>query len=153
MKTRNSKYIIKYFLGALMDYDNNMEKRLSIHERVATVEAANRYTKQALQDISLSLKEVVKTQHILASQKEELTKLVKVVSDIQSNLSIINETNIQQNFHIDNLRRDNEEVKEELERVSDIVEKNKTHLNLMIKIGSAILLPLIAAVVKQYFGF
>ena len=62
----------------MTDFENSGFARLNIAERVASIEASNKHTKETLTEISKSLKEVVKTQNILASQKEELTKLVRL---------------------------------------------------------------------------
>lgn len=134
----------------MTDFENSGFARLNIAERVASIEASNKHTKETLTEISKSLKEVVKTQNILASQKEELTKLVKVVSDVQQSMRMISDEALKYRFQMERMERDFNEQKESLSEVRETANKNKAHLGLIIKVGTAILIPLIVAVAQQF---
>ena len=113
--------------------------RLSLTERVASIEATNKFIVQTLEEVSKSLKEMAKTQNMIILQKEEMRKVTETISDIQKSVVMITQVNYEQTHQLGTLANELKQVKAEIDEISEVAEKNKNHLGLMIKVGSAIL--------------
>lgn len=95
-------------------HNNNQESEVALRERMASIEAKQVFHQETLKDVSESLHEVVKTQHILANQAKEITKVVDALSV--------------QHDDISNLKKDADMAKLRAEFLED---KVKTHQELL----------------------
>lgn len=124
----------------------------SLRERMATLEATNDFHRETLNDISSSLREVVKTQHVLANQRDEIHKLIKVVSEIQTDM-----VSFKQNvFEVEyKSQAQTEQIKmllDRCKRLREEVDANTHFIKTAAKIISAIAIPMILAIINQYIG-
>lgn len=133
---------------------NNVE--LHLRERMATLEASNAFHQEALHEISSSLKEVVRTQHVLATQKEEIVKLVATVNDTQQAVRGIEGLNAELRYKLDTLAEKNNilvEAVDILENDVDViaskVRANTAFVSNVVKVSLGVISPLIVAVVLQ----
>lgn len=124
----------------------------NLRERMASLEATNNFHRETLHEISSSLKEVVKTQHVLANQRDEILKLVKTVSEVQQNMAVYNQETFELKFQV----RSNAELVKTLQTQYLAVKKdadNNTHfVKLLTKIFSVIMVPVILSIILQYIG-
>lgn len=128
----------------------------NLRERMASLEASNAFHREALSEISSSLKEVVKTQHILATQKEEIVKLVSTVNDTQREVRGVISDNATLKFRLDSLTEkqktlagDVNRIELDLDEIAMKVRTNTSFVSSVVKIGVAVISPLIVALVLK----
>ncbi len=125
------------------------EERTTDHikERLATLEAANKYHKDSLDEISKTLKEVVKIQGMLANQREEMLK-------ISESLNSFGDVIHQQDKLLSNTMLEVQSTKNELHQLKDELKEcqiktanNTRFVKNASWVLTSILVPLVIAVV------
>lgn len=139
----------------MMSVENNKSEpqRLieqNLRERMASLEATNNFHRETLNDISVSLKEVVKTQHVLANQRDEITKLIKSVADIQTEMINSRQHTFEMSFKVDEQAKAVRDMTAKYEALATKVGDNSNFVKLSTKIISAIIVPMILAIILQF---
>lgn len=124
----------------------------SLRERMATLEATNDFHRETLNDISSSLREVVKTQHVLANQRDEIHKLIKVVSEIQTDMASFKQNVFEVEYKSQAQTEQIKMLLDRCKRLREEVDANTHFIKTAAKIISAIAIPMILAIINQYIG-
>lgn len=127
-----------------MPQQNNQNDH--IKERLATLEASNRYHKDSLDEISKTLKEVVKIQGMLANQREEM---IKISESLNSFGEIIhNQDKLLSNtmMEVHNMKEEIAAIKKELEETKAESTNNSRFVKNASWVLTSILVPLVIAV-------
>lgn len=114
-----------------------------IKERLATLEASNRYHKDALDEISKTLKEVVKIQGMLANQREEM---LKISESLNSYGDIVHQQDKLISTTIMEVQTSKEEISELKREIKDIQEQSKANTR-FVKNASWVLTTILAPLV------
>lgn len=122
----------------------------NLRERMASLEATNNFHRETLNDISVSLKEVVKTQHVLANQRDEIYKLINVVGEVQKEIVDIKQRSFESSYKVNENREEIAELKVKIKEMNSAVTENTNFVKTVAKIITFIGIPLIIAVVTQY---
>lgn len=122
----------------------------NLRERMASLEATNNFHRETLNDISSSLKEVVKTQHVLANQRDEILKLVRVVAEIQQEMVSYKQDTFEMKYKVKTTLAKVEDMTKRYESMVDKVNTNANFVKNASKVISAIIVPMILAIIMQY---
>lgn len=136
--------------GIIDKTDPHLRIEQNLRERMASLEATNNFHRETLNDISSSLKEVVKTQHVLANQRDEILKLVKTVADIQHSMSAYNQDNFEVAFKINSLTAKVASLENGHVEVRKEVTENTHFVKLATKVITVILIPIVVSIINQY---
>ena len=138
-----------------MSSSSNQDRHMievALRERMAALEASNTFHERTLREIGMSLNEVVKTQHLLANQREDIVKLVEEVREIKIQANDFNNYKDLSKFKLESVESSISDLKREQTSIAKKVEKNTSFISTLVKVGGIILAPLIAAVIHSYFG-
>lgn len=128
--------------------DNNSDKT---KERLASLEASIQYHSNALEETSKTLKEVVKTQAMLANQREEITKITSGLSWASDLLHAHDKELSNRAITIDTLHRDVDELKKANKELREQVKANARFIKTVSTIALAILTPTVATILGVLF--
>lgn len=120
-------------------------------ERLASLEAVIQYHSNALEEISNTLKEVVKTQAMLANQREEITNITSGLSWASDLLHNHDKELSNRAIAIDVLHKDVDELKETNKELQDQVKANARFIKTVSAIGLAIVAPSAATILAILF--
>lgn len=124
-----------------------------INERVASLEAANEFNKESLQEISATLKEVVKTQSMLANQRDEILKIAESVRKL-SNLVHDHDKDIANlTYRLHQAEIEAKQTSELLQQTRDESRANTRILRIAVGVISTAMVPLGIAVFKGMMGW
>lgn len=136
--------------------DNNNTDN-SFRERLASLETSNNHTIQTIREMSASLKEIVKTQHVLANQKEEIIKMVAKVSVVEDNVSAIKEEVYHLSTKNELLELKLKQAEEKLTTSStnaseakELANRTSNTLKGAIKVITAVIIPLAVGIIVQF---
>lgn len=122
----------------------------SLRERLASLEATNDFHRETLNDISTSMKEVVKTQHVLANQKDEIHKLVRHMTEVQAELSKTKQDLFEIGFKAQTAAKQISELKSKHDAMANEVESNSFVVKFISIIATTIIVPMAIAIAMQY---
>lgn len=124
----------------------------SMRERMATLEAENAFNRETLTEISGTLKEVVRTQHILANQKDEIDKLVKVTAAAQEDLHTLQQKSIMTEANLQGATKDIDLLQRTVKALEGSVSDNHHFVKTMSKVLTVVVTPVIILFLAQVFG-
>lgn len=123
----------------------------SLRERLASLETENMFNKETLGEISTTLKEVVKTQHILANQKDEIEKVVRIadnnqtrINSLENKMALTDAASLAMHEDIDNLKKT-------IKLIDEKADKNHRFVSSLTKFLTVIMLPLIIGGLVELF--
>jgi len=135
-----------------MSLESGYEER-RISERVASLEAANEFNKESLQEISNTLKEVVKTQTLLANQRDELLKISDSVSQIAEMLHRHDKELSNIKYRLAETEKELGRIKDELKATQQEASNNAKTLKIAIGGLTSVVIPTAFMIIKGLMGW
>jgi septal ring factor EnvC (AmiA/AmiB activator) len=118
----------------------------AVRERMAAMEATQSFHQESLKEISMSLREVIKTQHTLANQSKEIGSLAdtlsRVVSDLKEIEATVGSSNIKAYYLTEKVN--NHHIL--INNLQKQVNENSNFTKFTTKVIGIILIPLVIAV-------
>lgn len=140
--------------------DHDKDPLSSLPERMAAIEAAHQFHRDTLTELSSSMREVVKTQHVLANQKRDIENLVKSVENLHQSVSEIGNQAKEESFSLRELVARVERGEQKLDTIEqghntvvERVEKNANFVWMLTKIASfiAVMVPVVVFILNKFF--
>lgn len=143
---------------------DNRNAEVVLRERMASIEAKQVFHQETLKGVSESLHEVVKTQHILANQSKEITRIVETLNHQQEDVASLKKdaemAHLRSEYLEDKVKLHGEAINhikdKEIEALKQDVQTNKNFTKTATKVITGaialIVIPLVVAVIKINVG-
>lgn len=135
-----------------MNHTSGYEER-RINERVASLEAANEFNKESLQEISNTLKEVVKTQALLANQRDEMLKIAESIRELSALVHDHDKSMSNISYRTQELEVKVKSLDTGLDETKSEAKSNTKSLRIAVGVLTTIVIPLSIAITKNFFGW
>lgn len=119
--------------------ENDRSMEVALRERMAMLEATNSYHQESLKEISASLKEVVRTQHILANQKDEIIKLVDGLRETKEDVASLKSYRDTQLVKYEAMYAKMNEHKMKIRELEESVSQNSHFMKTVTKVSALVL--------------
>lgn len=120
-----------------------------INERIKSLEVSNEYHREALNEISNTLKEVVKIQSMLASQREEIVKIAQSIDSITRSLHDHDIRLGQSKMTLEEIRKDFDQLNSDFNETKQKADNNARFTKLVTGIVTLVGVPLVIAIITK----
>lgn len=128
-----------------------MSEQEDMKERIKSLEVSNSFHKESLSEIHSTLNEVVKVQHMLANQREQIIKIADSLENLTSTMHEYDKRLNQYKFTLGEIEKDFGELLVEFNKTKESTEKNSRFVKTAGYVLTGILVPLIIAAFKTFF--
>lgn len=126
-----------------------MSDQEDIKERIKSLEVSNSFHKESLSEINKTLSEVVKVQHMLANQREQIVKIADSLETLTKSMHDYDKRLNQYKFTLSEIEKDFGELLVEFNKTKEKTERNSRFVKTAGYVLTGILVPLVIAVIKS----